>query len=299
MNKTYQRFIEDYGKSDDYKEYEATIKKCIFEKSNYTIDTDVLDGINILINILVCLFCIFVFKWKIWVYPLVFLITDIILVQLDKLIISFLYKKQDKPMTLHEIDKTIVKLESIKINKKKKIKRLQDLEIYVSYDRVNEITLIDDKIMFYKRKIREMKKDMETETIIVDKKENDSINSYKNLINELEKNINLNLSSEYIEYIQNSLNLSKRLIKELNNNRGAYEIVHSTFHIYLTELVGVITQIGNLDKEQQKDYREILLETVDEYENHILRMTERIKNYNQRSIDININTLLSELKEVE
>jgi len=104
------------------------------------------------------------------------------------------------------------------------------------------------------------------------------------------------LPKKYQKDIIKSIIISEKLLNEVEKNPSAYKLVQNTFEIYLVELINAITDVDKLDNGLKEIYHEKINNLVVEYNNHVETLIERVSKYNLTTLDVNINTLLKEMK---
>lgn len=306
INEAFKKFQKEYASAYNGYNYERIMRRFLRDKSFSTADFERIKAQNLIINTVICFICVFILKLDYWLLPIAYILTDILLFNAEKIMITYYYNMYESSDTPEKLSKLISKIEKLHSKKsqlysteKEKASNSYSYDYSYIEGLRDEISVLDSNLSRLNKRLKTYQEQELLKSDVVAKKEIENVEGFRKIISAVEGSIYENLSDTFKQYIKKSISITKELLEEIENNKGAFDLVHTTFNVYFSELVNVITQIGSLSADQQIYYIKTLEEVLKEYEEHIDRLKERVKSFNQKSIDVNLSTLLTELKKGE
>lgn len=253
--------------------------------------------INTILNIIIVLICVFVLNLKLWMYPIAFVITDILFTGLNILTVRYIPRTYTNVETEKALEK---KIKYIKKQIAKLEKRYENGSKFYEPRQINdEIYWFKDKLKINEKKLNkliEVKTEIKPITTVYDKinqTNTDIINEIINKISSLKLTQDLLDNDINLELVKEKANDIQKLLSE---KPQFIDMACTTFKIYGKELLGVLESVMSMDLDERIGYYGKIEELITEYELHLDRLKDRIKKDHITKTNIDINVLLNEIK---
>lgn len=253
--------------------------------------------VNNFLNVIIASICVFVLQIKLWMFPIAFVLADILLTGLNILTVRYIPRWYVSAETEKDLNKMISF-----INKKiDKIDKLYDKgsKFYGNRVILQEKYWLEDKLRTNEcklKKLQEKKVEPTPVSTVYDK-----INqSNKDIISEVITNISSIKLSEDLQSRGITLQFVKTKAKDieklLEEKPQFIDVACTTFRIYGKDLLNVINSVMYMDEDERIGYYSQLEELISEYELHLDRLKERIRKEQMTKTNIDIRVLLNEIK---
>lgn len=260
--------------------------------------------INLFINIVLAVSCIFIFKLSVLQIALVMIGYDIIGVGLDMFISNFLAKRKNKETNVKKLEALINKYESMA----ETIQHNLDTRDYNHYERAelrDELSEIKEQIIILQKKLdektmRQQLDDSAAKSILtIENIMSNKLNTLINLAEQLTIYKNNKITSEMrengisLDAIVEKTNLLIDLLKE---KPEAISYAFDAYNSFATDLIGIFDSISKKSVNDKEQYYPQIKTIISEMEKHIDNVEYKIRHSDKIEISSSLNVLLDKLK---
>lgn len=271
--------------------------------------------LNIGLNLIVCAFCSYFLEYNILKIAVCFIIFDIICGFIDTLV-CHIYPYYKQNLSLSQKEKELKKVENKFKYYQEKIddyrnENCNDCHYFNKYIdssynhcSANNPCTLELTFRFYRDKLKELKKEIESEKSKIEEEQIELVNKTKNSKDYSDKAeyfkdkrdvLKLYINKKDMPFLIPILKVLNELNRLLEKKPIGYSLIPNTLYIYLDELVNIISKWSTLDKTRKEMYLESIEKVSKALTENIESLKERINNFEEEDIEVGLNVLLSEL----